>query len=282
MPCRNGTCRISIRGSRARPFKADLARAEAECKAFAEAYRGKLDAMAARRGCAASTRRSAAALRGGGGSARPADVLCGPRLFRRHDGSGARQVLRRHAGAADGCVERALVLRARTEPDRRCGHGRGDGGRAARPLPALDRGSAQGQALPARRPDRAALPREVGDRPLRLEPAVRRDDRVAALQRARRGTADRADAQQAAGSGREHPQGRLRRARQDLQGESAHLHARSPTRSPRTRRSRTAGAASRTWPIRATSQTGSSARSSRRSSPPCARPIRACRTAIMP
>ncbi len=28
------------------PFKADLAKAEAECKAFAEAYRGKLDAMA--------------------------------------------------------------------------------------------------------------------------------------------------------------------------------------------------------------------------------------------
>ena len=46
-------------------------------------------------------------------------------------------------------------------------------------------------------------------------------------------------------------------------------------------RSRTAGAASRTSPIRATSPTGSSPRSSRRSSPRCARPIRACRTATI-
>ena len=55
--------------------------------------------------------------------------------------------------------------------------------RAARPLPALARGHPQGQALPARRQHRAALPREVGDRARRLEPAVRRDDRVAALRR---------------------------------------------------------------------------------------------------
>ena len=78
---------------------------------------------------------------------------------------------------------------------------------------------------PARRQDRAALPREVGDRPLRLEPPVRRDHRVPALHRARRGAAHRADPQQAAGPGRERAQGRLRRARQDLQGEPAHLHA---------------------------------------------------------
>ena len=34
----------------------------------------------------------------------------------------------------------------------------------ARPLPAVDRGHPQGEALPARGPGRAALPREVGDR----------------------------------------------------------------------------------------------------------------------
>ena len=62
-------------------------------------------------------------------------------------------------------VDRSAVLRAGAEPDRR---------RACWPrslaqaplvaLEALARGSRQGQAAPARRPDRAAVPREVGDR----------------------------------------------------------------------------------------------------------------------
>ncbi len=64
-----------------------------------------------------------------------------------------------------------------------------------------------------------------------------------------------------------------------LQGQPAGLHARSPTRSPRTRRFPTAGAASRTSRRRAISPTGSSRRWSTRWSPRCARPIRACRTA---
>ena len=51
----------------------------------------------------------------------------------------------------------------------------------ARPLPAVARGHPQGEALPARGPGRAALPREVGDRTRRLEPAVRRDDDGAPL-----------------------------------------------------------------------------------------------------
>ena len=55
----------------------------------------------------------------------------------------------------------------------------------------------------------------------------------------------------------------------------------SPTRSPRTRRSPTAGAASRMSRRHAISPTGSSRRWSTRWSPPCARPIRACRTATM-
>ena len=52
----------------------------------------------------------------------------------------------------------------------------------ARPLPAVARRHPQGEALPARRPRRAAVPREVDDRLFGLEPAVRRDHRDAALQ----------------------------------------------------------------------------------------------------
>ena len=57
-----------------------------------------------------------------------------------------------------------------------------DGRSRARPLPAVDRGHPQGEALPARGPHRAALPREVGNGLFGLEPAVRRDHRRAALQ----------------------------------------------------------------------------------------------------
>ena len=46
-------------------------------------------------------RRGGRALRGDRGSARPARLLCRPGLCRQHDRSGARQVLRRHAGADD-------------------------------------------------------------------------------------------------------------------------------------------------------------------------------------
>src|SRR5437868_3361373 len=75
--------------------------------------------------------------------------------------------------------------------------------RAAPALKAVARGAAPRQALPARRQARAALPREVGHRPRRLEPALRRDHGVAALRGARRGADARADAEQAAGPGRD-------------------------------------------------------------------------------
>ena len=51
---------------------------------------------------------------------------------------------------------------------------------------------------------------------------------------------------------------------------------------PRTRRSATPGAASRTWPTPAISPTGSSARWSTRWWRPCTRPTRSCRTATTP
>ena len=52
----------------------------------------------------------------------------------------------------------------------------GDGRARARPLPALARGHPQGEAAPARRRDRAAVPGEVGLGRGGLEPPVRRDD----------------------------------------------------------------------------------------------------------
>ena len=71
----------------------------------------------------------------------------------------------------------SAVLHARAEPHRRRRLGRGARRCSARPLEALARGYPPREAAPARGPHRAALPREVGDRPRRLEPPVRRDDR---------------------------------------------------------------------------------------------------------
>ena len=67
------------------------------------------------------------------------------------------------------------LLRARAQPHRRRPPRTGAEGAGARPLPALARGPAEGEAAPARRPHRAAVPREVAHRLERLEPAVRRD-----------------------------------------------------------------------------------------------------------
>ena len=120
-------------------------------------------------------RRGGAALRGDRGRARPADFLCRSALRRQHHRSGHRQVLRRHAGAHHRGLAAPVVLHARPEPARRRRARQGDGRSRARPLPAVDRGHPQGQAVPARRPRRAAVPREVGDRLFRLQPAVRRD-----------------------------------------------------------------------------------------------------------
>ena len=104
------------------------------------------------------------ALRGARRPARPADLLCRPRLCRQHHRSGARQVLRRRAGAHHRGVLASPVLHARAQPHRRRGAGSRRWPTRARPLPAVDRGHPQGEAVPARGPRRAAVPREVGDR----------------------------------------------------------------------------------------------------------------------
>ncbi len=151
-------------------------------------------------------------LRGARGPARPHHLLCRPRLCRRHDRPAARQVLRRRAGAAHGGLVRPAVLPARAEPPRR--RARSTPLAATAPLahyrPWLEDIRKE---KPYQLDDqhRAALPREVGHRPRRLEPAVRRDDLVAALQGRRRGADARAHAQHAAGRRRRGPPGRPRR-----------------------------------------------------------------------
>ena len=146
-------------------------------------------------------------LRGAGGPARPADLLCRAGLCRQHDRSGPRQVLWRRAGAHHRRLAPSAVLHARAQPHRRRRARSGDARSGARPLPAVDRGRAQGKALSARGPGRAAVPREVGHRLFGLEPAIRRDHRRAALQDRRQGAGDRAGAQSDAGRRRQEAQG---------------------------------------------------------------------------
>ena len=65
-------------------------------------------------------RRGGQALRGDRRSRRPARILCRPGSCRRQRRSGDHQILRRRFRAADQCVAASAVLRARTQPRRRC------------------------------------------------------------------------------------------------------------------------------------------------------------------
>ena len=155
--------------------------------------RGPLEGHAggrSRKGRCRPARRRTARFRGAGGTDRPHRVLCRAGLCRRHVGPAARQALWRHPGEDDGRQRASAVLRAGAQPDRRRTDREGARRRpAVRPLPAVGHRSQERQALPARGPHRAAVPREVGDRARRLEPPLRRDDDRAALRRRRRGDA---------------------------------------------------------------------------------------------
>ena len=128
---------------------------------------------------------------------RQARLLRRPALRRRHVRSRERQVLRRHPGEDHRHHHRSDLLRAGAQQDRRGGARRGAAGAGARPLQALDRRPAQGEALSARGAARAAVPREGDHLAQRLEPALQRDHDGAALRgRGRDGAARaRADAQ---------------------------------------------------------------------------------------
>ena len=91
-------------------------------------------------------------------------LLCRPGLCRQHHRSGAREILRRRAGAHHRRLAASPVLHARAQPLDDAALEARDGRSGARPLPALDRGRAQGKALSARGPRRATVPRKIGDR----------------------------------------------------------------------------------------------------------------------
>ena len=185
-------------------FRADLARAEAECKAFAEAYRGKLAALARGEDAHATLGEavqryealedligrlmSYAGLVYAGDTTDPARAkFYGDTQERLTDG-----------------LERPAVLRARAQPHRR----RACSNRRWRPTPLA-------HYRPWLEDIRKDKPYQLDDKleqlfheksvtgRARLEPAVRRDDGGAALRRRRRGADARADAQPAAGPGRE-------------------------------------------------------------------------------
>ena len=160
-------------------LKWDLENAETRSAAFEADFKGKLVATGGRAGRRQGAGRGGQALRGARRHARPGDVLCLAALCRRQYRSPARQVLWRHAGAHHRGLAASAVLHARAQPHRRCQARRRHGRSGARPLPALDRGRAQGEALSARGPGRGAVPREVGHRLFGLEPQLRRDHRVA-------------------------------------------------------------------------------------------------------
>ena len=153
-------------------LKRDLENAENRLRGVRGRLQGPAGGAGGRAGRRQGAGRGGQALRGARRHARPADVLCLAGLCRRHHRSGARQILRRHAGAHHRRLAASAVLHARAQPHRRCRARSRHGRSGARPLPAVDRGRAQGEALPARGPGRAAVPREVGDRLFGLEPAI--------------------------------------------------------------------------------------------------------------
>ena len=180
--CRNGTCRRSMRGSARRRSSATSPAPTPIATASRSATRASSRASRAGRMAGAALAAAIKELEAIDDLHRPHRLLRPARLHRQHRRPRPRQVLRRRAGTDHHVVLASAVLFARAQQDRRRRAGPRDGGSRARPLPAVDRGCPQGEALSARGPHRAAVPRKVGDRPGRLEPAVRRHHRQSALQ----------------------------------------------------------------------------------------------------
>ena len=149
---------------------------------------------------------------------------------------------------------------------------------AAEP-PALARQCPSFSPASALRRDREGAARALGHRPQRLGAAVRREHVRLALSVSRRGADQRADLRQDVGEGPRRSPRRSRSASAAFSPAISASAAASPTRSSRTRPSRTAGATSRGRSRRAISPTRSRTRWSTRSSPRCATPIPGCRIA---
>ena len=142
----------------------DLEKMDAECVAFETDYKGKLAEQTAGGGRRQMARRGGQALRGDRRSRRAPRILCRSGSCRRQRRSRDLQILRRRFRAADQCVGAFVVLRARTQPHRRCRDRARDADAGTRPLSPVDRGSAQGQAVSAGGSRRAAVSREIPER----------------------------------------------------------------------------------------------------------------------
>ena len=204
-------------------FAADLERAQREAKRFAEAWRGKLAAIA---GAGDGGERLAEAVR----AYEALQDLIGrvmsyaSLLYASDTSDPARakfygDAQERVTALAGDLLFFELELNRIDDAHARGG----DGDAGARPLPALARGHPQGEAASARRRHRAVVPRKVGVRRGGVEPAVRRHDGRAALRFRGREPDARAAARQASGSGRREARGRRQRACGDARGESAAL-----------------------------------------------------------
>ena len=151
----------------------------------------------------------------------------------------------------------------------------------ARPLPAGLRAAPGDEALPALRRAGEVPARPVGRRRLGLEQALRRDHGRAGI-RGRGGETLPLEATLYAAHrpGPGQARGRRRGAGGGLRARTSSSSPASPTRWPRKRRSRTAGARCRRRRPAGTSPTTSSPRWSRRCATPSSPPIRGSRTAI--
>ena len=165
-------------GPESEAVRADLERAGAEAKRIQERYQGKLAAMGG-----AQLAEAVAAYEGLSDTLGKLGSYAGLLYAADTSNPDARQVLRRHPGEAHRHHHRPDLLRAGAQQDRRRGPGAGAAGAGARPLQALARRPAQGEALPARGEARAAVPREIDHLARLLEPPVQRDHDGAAASR---------------------------------------------------------------------------------------------------
>ena len=161
--CRNGTWPTSIRRSTRPRSSATSSGPKPTASPSRQAYKGKLAELAAapsrrraRRGGASATRRST--ICSAGSAPTPGWSMPATPPIRRARSSTATCRSASPRRRCTCCSSRSSST-ASTTP---CSSG--DGGSRARPLPAVDRGRAQGEAVSARGPRRAAVPREVGDR----------------------------------------------------------------------------------------------------------------------
>ncbi len=158
--------------------QADLEKAAAEAQRIKQRYQGKLAALAgdgAALAAAIAAYESLSDIIGKLGSY--AGLLYAADTSDPREG----EVLRRHPGQDHGDHHRPDLLRAGAQQDRGGSAGSRARGAGARPLQAVDRGPAQGQALPARGAARAPVPREVDHLAQRLGPPLQRDDDGLAL-----------------------------------------------------------------------------------------------------